>query len=126
MQKNHPRTCHNDQKANPGMMRRTNLNALKIRRILRGRDIKRYGYEFADLYLIALFPSRHYDIEEYSAVKKYLLTFGIERLEQTGKEHFVNGEKIKARKKTTNKWFEVQGVSVIGRILNNQKFVGIE
>lgn len=28
-QKNHPRTCRNDQKANPGMMRRTNLNALK-------------------------------------------------------------------------------------------------
>ena len=79
-----------------------------IRPILRGRDIKRYGYNWAGLYLIATFPSCHYDIEKYPAVKKYLLGFGIERLEQTGKSHIVNGEKIKARKKTNNKWFETQ------------------
>ena len=79
-----------------------------IRPILRGRDIKRYGYNWAGLYLIATFPSRHYDIDKYPAVKNYLLGFGIERLEQTGKSHTVNGEKIKARKKTNNKWFETQ------------------
>ena len=79
-----------------------------IRPILRGRDIKRYGYNWAGLYLIATFPSRHYDIEKYPAVKKYLLGFGMERLEQTGKSYIVNGEKIKARKKTNNKWFETQ------------------
>ena len=79
-----------------------------IRPILRGRDIKRYGYNWAGLYLIATFPSRHYDIEQYPAVKDHLLSFGIERLEQTGKVHNVNGENIKARKKTTNKWFETQ------------------
>ncbi|MBD5133982.1 MAG: type II restriction endonuclease [Clostridiales bacterium] len=79
-----------------------------IRPILRGRDIKRYGYEWADLWLIATFPSRHYDIELYPAVKDYLLSFGMERLEQTGKEYIVHGEKIKARKKTNNKWFETQ------------------
>jgi hypothetical protein len=79
-----------------------------IRPILRGRDIKRYGYKWADLYLIATFPSRHYDIEDYPAVKSYLLSFGIERLEQTGVERVINGVKVKARKKTNNKWFEVQ------------------
>ena len=79
-----------------------------IRPILRGRDIKRYAYNWAGLYLIATFPSRHYDIEMYPAVKQYLLTFGIEKLEQTGKTYIVNGEKIKARKKTNNKWFEIQ------------------
>ena len=79
-----------------------------IRPILRGRDIKRYGYNWAGLYLIATFPSRHYDIEKFPAVKNYLLGFGMERLEQTGKSHIVNGEKIKARKKTNNKWFETQ------------------
>ena len=79
-----------------------------IRPILRGRDIKRYGYEWAELWLIATFPSRHYNIDEYPAVKQYLLSFGIERLEQTGKTHIVNGEKVKARKKTHNKWFETQ------------------
>nr|WP_232727158.1 TaqI-like C-terminal specificity domain-containing protein [Prevotella intermedia] len=79
-----------------------------IRPILRGRDIKRYGYEWAELWLIATFPSRHYNIDEYPAVKQYLLSFGIERLEQTGKTHIVNGEKVKSRKKTHNKWFETQ------------------
>lgn len=79
-----------------------------IRPILRGRDIKRYGYNWADLWLIATFPSRHYDIEMYPAVKAHLLSFGKERLEQTGKKYLINGEEIKARKKTSNKWFETQ------------------
>ena len=79
-----------------------------IRPILRGRDIKRYGYEWAGIWLIATFPSRHYNIEEYPAIKQYLLSFGIERLEQTGKTHIVNGKIVKARKKTNNKWFETQ------------------
>ena len=79
-----------------------------IRPILRGRDIKRYAYEWAELWLIATFPSRHYNIDEYPAIKQYLLSFGIERLEQTGKTHIVNGEKVKARKRTSNKWFETQ------------------
>lgn len=79
-----------------------------IRPILRGRDIKRYGYDFADLWLIATFPSQHYDIENYPAVKEHLLSYGMERLEQTGKTHIVNGKTIKSRKKTNNKWFETQ------------------
>ena len=48
-----------------------------IRPILRGRDIKRYGYEWAELWLVATFPSRHYDIEEYPALKNHLLSFGL-------------------------------------------------
>ena len=85
-----------------------NRTAELIRPILRGRDIKRYEYEWADLWIIATFPSRHYDIESYPAVKNYLLSIGIERLEQTGETHIVNGKKIKARKKTCNEWFETQ------------------
>ena len=79
-----------------------------IRPILRGRDIKRYGYEFADQYIIATFPSKQYNIDDYQALRKFLLSFGMERLEQTGKEYIINGEKVKARKKTNNKWFETQ------------------
>ena len=79
-----------------------------IRPILRGRDIKRYCYEWADQYIIATFPSRLYNIEDYPTLKEFLLSFGIERLEQTGKEYIINGEKVKARKKTNNKWFETQ------------------
>ena len=79
-----------------------------IRPILRGRDIKRYGYEFADQYIIATFPSRQYNIDDYQSLKSFLLGFGMERLEQTGKEYSIDGEKVKARKKTNNKWFETQ------------------
>ena len=58
-----------------------------IRPILRGRDIKRYSYEWANLYLIATFPALHLDINDYFAVRDYLLAFGKERLKQTGKTH---------------------------------------
>ena len=67
---------------------------------MRGRDIKRYGYEFADLYIITTFPSLKIDIESYPAVKQHLLSFGYDRLKQTGDKG--------ARKKTNNKWFETQ------------------
>ena len=107
-----------------------------IRPILRGRDIKRYGYDWANLYLIATFPARNYDIERYPAVKKYLLSFAEDslreagydwvadsyladfckqKLAQTGKFVEIEGKRItigntpeKARKKTNNKWFETQ------------------
>ena len=79
-----------------------------IRPILRGRDIKRYSYVFAEQYLIATFPAKQYDIDDYPALKDYLLAIGIERLEQTGEEHIINGELVKARKRTNNKWFETQ------------------
>ncbi len=79
-----------------------------IRPILRGRDIKRYAYEWAHLYIIATFPAKHLDIEDYPAVKNHLLSFGMERLEQTGREHLINGKRIKSRKKSGNKWFETQ------------------
>jgi hypothetical protein len=91
--------------------------------ILRGRDIKRYSYEFADLFLIATFPSKRYNIDDYPAVKEYLLSFGMERLEQTGKEYIINGQKIKARKKTNNKWFETQDSISYWDDFNRQKIV---
>ena len=67
---------------------------------MRGRDIKRYSNDFADLYIITTFPSLKIDIEEFSAIKEHLLSFGYDRLKQTGD--------FGARKKTHNKWFETQ------------------
>ena len=78
-----------------------------IRPILRGRDVARYACRWAGLWLIATYPVRNYDIEAYPAVKRHLLSFGMERLEQTGKRHMVNGVEVKSRKKTGNKWFEL-------------------
>ena len=94
-----------------------------IRPILRGRDIKRYGYVFADQYLIATFPAKQYDIDDYPALKDYLLSIGMERLEQTGENHIVNGERIKARKKTNNKWFETQDSISYWDLLSQPKIV---
>ena len=107
-----------------------------IRPILRGRDIKRYGYDWANLYLIATFPAKKYDIEKYPAIKDYFLSFAEvnlrsagynwvadnyladfckQKLSQTGKFVEIEGKRItigktpeKARKKTNNKWFETQ------------------
>ena len=75
---------------------------------MRGRDIGRYTCNYANLCLIATFPSKNYDINDYPAVKNYLLSFGKERLEQTGNTFILNGEKVQSRKKTHNKWYETQ------------------
>lgn len=108
-----------------------------IKPMLRGRNIGSYQYQWNDLYLICIFPSRNYNIDDYPAIKNHLLSYAkskllekgykwvaddylgefcLKKLEQTGKEISINGEKIyfsaaqceKSRKRTTNKWFEVQ------------------
>lgn len=71
-----------------------------IQPILRGRDIRRYSYEFADLWIITTFRSLKLDIETYSAIKQHFLTFGLDRLKQTSE--------LGSRKKTSNQWFETQ------------------
>ncbi|EMA9334603.1 Eco57I restriction-modification methylase domain-containing protein [Campylobacter coli] len=70
-----------------------------IRKMLRGRDIKRYSYEWAGLWVIGTFPSLKLDIEQYPALKQYLSQF-LPRIEQSGEKG--------CRKKTSNKWFETQ------------------
>lgn len=81
-----------------------------IRPMLRGKDITAYGnrWKSTKLYLIGTFPALKLDIDKYPSIKKHLLSFHKERLEQTGLTYNVNGGKIKARKKTHGKWFETQ------------------
>ena len=70
-----------------------------IKPMVRGRDIS--PYQITDFeYLIGTFPALKLDIENYTAIKEHLLSFGYDRLKQTGD----NG----ARKKTGGKWFETQ------------------
>ena len=71
-----------------------------IKPLLRGRDIQAWVPAWDNLYLIGTFPSLKLDIDDCPAIKNYLLSFGFERLEQSG----VKG----SRKKTQNKWFETQ------------------
>lgn len=69
-----------------------------IKPVLRGKDVSAWFPEYENYWLVATFPSRKINIDNYIAVKEHLLSFGKERLEQDG-----NG-----RKKTGNKWFETQ------------------
>ena len=70
-----------------------------IKPLLRGRDIKRYSYEWANLWIICTFPSLNLDIENYPTLKEYLYKF-MPQLNQSGEKG--------CRKKTNNKWFEIQ------------------
>ena len=70
-----------------------------IKPVLRGRDIQRYQAQWQGLWLIATFPALGLNIDDYPAVKRYLLSFGKQRLEQAGKR-LPNGER--SRKKTSN------------------------
>ncbi|OWK69151.1 hypothetical protein CBW18_18510 [Pedobacter sp. AJM] len=86
-----------------------------IRPLLRGRDIKRYSHEFDNLYLITTFPSLKINIELYPAVRQHLISFGYDRLKQTGDKG--------ARKKTNNQWFETQDSISYWEDFSKQKIV---
>jgi hypothetical protein len=70
-----------------------------IKPMIRGRDVLPYGISDFE-YLISTFPSLKLDIENYPAVKAHLLSFGYDRLKQTGDKG--------SRKKTSGDWFETQ------------------
>jgi type I restriction-modification system DNA methylase subunit len=67
---------------------------------LQGRNLNKWQTPNIENFLIGTFPSLKLDIEDYSSIKNHLLSFGQERLEQSGA--------IGSRKKTNNKWFETQ------------------
>lgn len=75
-------------------------NSKIIKPLLRGRDVRKWKIDNPKLYLLTLFPSLSINIDSYPSVKDYLLSFGKERLEQSGKPG--------SRKKTSNQWFETQ------------------
>ncbi len=94
-----------------------------IRPIVRGRDIKRYKYQWNRLHLIATFPSLSLNIENYPAIKKHLLAYGKKKLEQIGK-NLPDG--TKTRKKTPYEWFELQDTCAYHTEFEKEKLVWIE
>ena len=99
-------------------------NSIEILKpILRGRDIKRYQAQWAGLWLIATLPSLRIDIENYPAIKRHLLSYGKDRLEQTG-ETLVDGSK--SRKKTPHQWFELQDTCAYHEVFDKEKLLWIE
>lgn len=50
----------------------------------------------------------NYDINDYPAIRDYLLLFDKRRLAQTGEKNIDNIRGLNARKKTSHKWYETQ------------------
>lgn len=94
-----------------------------LKPILRGRDIKRYYYEWAGLWLIGTLPPLNIDIKKYPAIKKHLISFSKARLEQTGQK-LPDGST--SRKKTGNKWFETQDPTAYYSEFEKEKLVWAE
>ncbi|EMH25115.1 class I SAM-dependent DNA methyltransferase [Helicobacter pylori] len=92
------KNCDDAQKDERGMSERERTIEL-IKPILRGKDIKRYSYEWAGEWVIATFPSLKLDIDDYPSLKTYLSQFR-PRIDQSGEKG--------CRKKTSNQWFETQ------------------
>ncbi|MEN8216616.1 MAG: TaqI-like C-terminal specificity domain-containing protein [Pseudomonadota bacterium] len=67
---------------------------------LRGRDIRKWRVEWADLYVI--FTRRGTDIEKYPAIKQHLEQF------REDLEPKISSKQKKGRKPGSYKWFEIQ------------------
>ncbi|MFZ4428502.1 MAG: Eco57I restriction-modification methylase domain-containing protein, partial [Saprospiraceae bacterium] len=94
-----------NQKTKDAIIEEDPKSAEIIRPILRGEDIKAYIPEFADLFLIATFPSVNINIDDYFGIKKHLLKFR-EQIEPKPKS--FKGDKWNGRKYGAYKWFETQ------------------
>ncbi len=89
-----------EQNLRDSLIKKDSNNSKLIRPVLRGRDIRPYSSSKNEVYMLCTFPSLKIDIEDYPDIRNYLLKFGIERLEQSGRKG--------SRKKTNNKWYETQ------------------
>jgi len=76
-----------------------------LKPVLRGRDIQRYRVDWKGLWLITTLPALGINIDDYPAVREYLLSLSKARLEQSGKK-LPDGKK--SRKRTNNAWHELQ------------------
>ena len=94
-----------------------------IKPVLRGRDIRRYRADWRGQWLIATFPGLGLSIDDYPALKRHLLSFGKQRLEQSGKR-LSSG--TRARKKTANAWFETQDTCAYHAEFARKKLLWIE
>ena len=65
-----------------------------LRKVVRGEDVKRYGYEWAGLYLITTFPSIKHELGLYPAVRKHLETFAAEELRAKGYSWIADDENL--------------------------------
>ena len=94
-----------------------------IKPVVRGRDIQRYTVNWEGLWLIATFPARKLNIDDYPAVREHLSSFGRDRLEQSGKR-LPNG--TRSRKKTGHAWFEIQDTCAYHEDFTKEKLLWMD
>ena len=94
-----------------------------LKPILRGRDIRPYRAQWAGLWLISTFPSMSIDVDQYPAIKRYLLSFGQRRLEQRGA---VYADGTKSRKASPHEWHELQDTCAYHEEFRKEKLLWMD
>mgnify|MGYP000162399942 FL=1 len=114
-----------------------------IRPILRGRDIKRYGYEFADLYLLFIpwhFPLHLVEPEikgaskeaeeafenQYPAIYNHLLQYKTELSNRNKAETGIRYEWYALQRWGANYWEDFSKQKIIWKIIGNELAFCIE
>ncbi|MCT7532497.1 N-6 DNA methylase [Aliarcobacter cryaerophilus] len=88
-----------------------------IKPLLRGRDIKKYDYDFVDRYLI--FSKRGILIDNYPYIKEHLTTFKINLTPKNNKETI-------GRKAGSYEWYEIQDITAYYEDFEKEKIVWLE
>ena len=109
-----------DQETRNALIAADSRSSEILKPVLRGRDITRYQANWANLWLVTTFPSLALDIHEYSSIRNHLLSFGQQRLAQSGLQ-LLSGES--ARKKTPHAWFELQDSCAYHELFNEPKLL---
>jgi hypothetical protein len=74
--------------------RERELTKKLIQKVIKGEDVRRYGYQWNDRYLIATFPAIKHEILLYPALQKYLLSFEQQKLRENGYEWIADDNKL--------------------------------
>ena len=104
-----------DEKTKNDLIKKDSSSIELIKPLFRGREIQKYYSHFQSSFIIGTFPSLKINIENFKSIKEYLLSFGINRLEQSGKSG--------ARKKAPNKWYETQDTIAYWKEISKPKII---
>lgn len=109
---------HINEDTKKNLIKEDKLSKEVIHTLLRGKDIKRYKYEYQNVSII--FTKQGIDIDKYPAIKKYLSKF---KKELTPKE---NPNDEVGRKPGSYKWYEIQDNTAYYKEFEKEKIVWIE
>lgn len=74
--------------------REKDLTVKLLKKVIKGEDVRRFGYEWNNKYLITTFPSINHEISLYPSLIKHLESFEKEKLLQHGYEWIANNHEL--------------------------------